>query len=129
MKHSETEGVQYGLYRSRSGAFLGVAKGLAQGFKFPVWLVRVAFIFIALLTHVVPTIIVYLILAAIMRKEPILDFSSSEEREFYNTYGDNRRPALHRMRDILSRLDKRVRRLEDAVTDPENDWERRFRNS
>jgi phage shock protein C len=108
---------------------LGVAKGLAHGFNLPVWLVRVGFIFIALLTQIVPTVIAYLLLAAIMRREPVLGFNSNEEREFYNTYGESRRPALERMRDILGRLDKRVRRLEDAVTDPENDWDRRFRNS
>lgn len=117
-----------GLYRSRNGWIFGVAKGLADGSGFPVWFVRVAFIFFALFTQVVPTVVVYIILAIVLRQEPVLEFDSEEEREFYNTYGNNRRPALDRMRSILEKLDKRVQRLENAVTDPEKDWDRRFRN-
>lgn len=117
-----------GLYRSRNGWIFGVARGLADASGFPVWFVRIAFIFFALFTQVVPTVIVYIVLAIVMRQEPVLEFNSEEEREFYNTYGNSRRPALERMRSILEKLDKRVQRLENAVTDPEKDWDRRFRN-
>ncbi len=118
-----------GLYRSRNGFIFGVAKGLSDCSGFPVWFVRIAFIFAAIFLQVVPMVIVYIVLAIIMRPEPVLEFNSEEEREFYNTYGNNRRPALDRMRGILQKLDKRVQRLEHAVTDPEKDWERRFRNT
>lgn len=129
MSRRQTDQVSYGLYRSRKGMIFGVAKGLAISCNLPVWLIRFAFIFFGLLTSVFPVVLVYVVLAVIMRPEPVLDFSSVEEKEFYNNYGGTRRPALERMRSILSRLDKRVQRLENAVTDPENDWERRFRNS
>ena len=121
--------VAYGLYRSRNGMIFGVAKGLGRSANLPVWLVRLAFILFAILTQVVPTVLVYLLLAIVMRPAPVIEFTTAEEREFYNTYGDARRPALERMRGILGRLEKRVQRLENAVTDPEKDWERRFRNS
>lgn len=126
-KYNET--VAYGLYRSRSGAIFGVAKGLAISCNLPVWLVRLAFIVFGLITQVAPTVVIYIILAIVMRPEPVIGFNTVEEKEFYNSYGGTRKPALERMRSILSRLDKRVQRLENAVTDPENDWERRFRNS
>ena len=118
-----------GLYRSRNGMIFGVAKGLSECSGFPVWFVRIAFIFAAIFLQVVPMIVVYVVLAIIMRPEPVIEFSSEEEREFYNTYGNDRRPALDRMRGILEKLDKRVQRLENAVTDPEKDWDRRFRNT
>ncbi len=118
-----------GLYRSRHGMIFGVAKGLSECSGFPLWFVRVAFIFAAIFLQVVPMVIVYIVLAIIMRPEPVLQFSSEEEREFYNTYGNARRPALDRMKSILEKLDKRVQRLENAVTDPEKDWDRRFRNT
>lgn len=129
MSRRNDEHVHYGLYRSRRGMIFGVAKGLALSSRLPVWLVRVGFIFFAILTQVIPTVIIYIVLAIVMRPEPVIGFESEEDREFYNNYGDTRRPALERMRSILSKLEKRVRRLENAVTDPENDWERRFRNS
>lgn len=121
--------VNYGLYRSRSGMICGVAKGLAMSSCLPVWVVRVGFIFFGLLTQVFPVLVVYIVLAVVMRPEPVVDFTTEEDREFYNTYGNERRSALHRMKDILGKLEKRVQRLETAVTDPEKDWERRFRNS
>ncbi len=68
------------------------------------------------------------ILAIVMRPEPVLAFRSEEEAEFYNTYGGSRLSALQRMQSIMKRLETRVQRLEDAVTDPEKDWDRRFRN-
>lgn len=107
----------------------GVAKGLAISCNLPIWLVRFLFVFIGILTHFLPALLVYAVLAVIMRPEPVIDFTSDEEREFYNTYGDSRGSAVGRIKSILGKLDKRVQRLENAVTDPEKDWERRFRNS
>ena len=127
--HSSTTTTTYGLYRSRSGMIFGVAKGLAISCNLPIWLVRFLFVFIGILTHFLPALLVYAVLAVIMRPEPVIDFTSDEEREFYNTYGDSRGSAVGRIKSILGKLDKRVQRLENAVTDPEKDWERRFRNS
>ena len=129
MSRRREECPYYGLYRSRRGMIFGVAKGLANSCNLPVWLIRLAFILFAILTQVIPTVVIYIVLAIVMRPEPVICFDSEEEREFYNSYGNTRRPALERMRSILSKLEKRVQRLENAVTDPENDWERRFRNS
>jgi phage shock protein C len=124
----QTRPAHSGLYRSRSGMIFGVAKGLAESAGFPIWFVRVAFIFVALLTSVIPTVLVYLLLAIFMRQEPVIEFNSDEDQAFYDTYGNSRKSALERMRGILEKLDKRVQRLENAVTDPERDWDRRFHN-
>ena len=103
MSHRNSQSsVNYGLYRSRSGMILGVAKGLAISANLPVWLVRLIFILFALLTHLIPTLLVYVLLAILLRPEPVVEFTTAEEREFYNTYGDARRPALERMRDRKS---------------------------
>jgi phage shock protein C len=124
--HNDRKG---GLYRSRNGLFFGVAKGLANQANLPVWVVRFSFIIAAILTQVLPVVVLYLVLAIVIRPEPMLNFSSVEEKEFYNTYGSTRKPAIDRMRSILERLEKRVQRLENAVTDSEKDWERRFYTS
>jgi phage shock protein C len=115
-----------GLYRSRKGVILGVAKGLALSANLPVWVVRVAFIFTGLITQVIPVVVLYIVLAVLLKPEPVLHFQTAEEKEFYNSYSTDRRSAIERMRSILVRLEKRVQRLENAVTDSEKDWDRRF---
>ncbi len=120
---------EYGLYRARNGMILGVCKGLSNATRIPLWLVRTLFVLFAIFTSGFPVVFIYLIMAIIMRPEPVVPFQSDEEVEFYNTHGDTRRSAIERMRAILSKLDRRVQRLENAVTDPEKDWERRFHNS
>ena len=129
MKTSDNQpNFQEGLFRSRSGIFLGVCKGLANWTNISVVWVRASFVILALLSNLFPVFLVYLILAIVMRPEPVLAFRSEEEAEFYNTYGGSRLSALQRMQSIMKRLETRVQRLEDAVTDPEKDWDRRFRN-
>lgn len=129
MKTSDNQSnFQEGLFRSRSGVFLGVCKGLANWTNIPVGWVRASFVILALLGSMFPVFIAYVILAIVMRPEPVIAFRSEEEAEFYNTHGGSRLSALQRMQSIMKRLETRVQRLEDAVTDPEKDWDRRFRN-
>lgn len=115
-----------GLYRSRSGKILGVCKGLAEYFDFPVFWLRAIALVLLFVSGIWPMIIVYFVAAVLMKPGPILPLETESEQEFYNSYASSRRMALHRLKRTYDNLDRRIRRIEDIVTDREYDWERRL---
>lgn len=116
-----------GLYRSRNGRFLGVCKGLADYFDFPLFWVRTATVLLILFTGLWPGLALYFIAALFMRLEPVVEPSSGAEREFYDSYTRSRPDAISRIRDKFERLERRIRRMEDKVTSKDWQWERRMR--
>ncbi len=115
-----------GPYRSRQGVLLGVCKGIADHLEFPVFWMRALFVVLMLLTAVWPMVIVYFVLALLMKPEPALPLQSEADMEFYNALAASRPMALNRLRAGLDKLDRRIRRLEDVVTARDYDWERRL---
>ncbi len=115
-----------GLYRSRSGVLLGVIKGLAQHLDFSVGWLRFFFIVGVIFTGVWPLVILYFAAAMLMRPEPAVPLESMEDEEFYRSYVSSRGMALHRLKQTYDSLERRIRRMEDIVTAPDYDWERRF---
>lgn len=61
------------LYRSKHGDILGVCKGIAQWKDFPVDMVRLAFILIAVFTAIFPCLIAYFVLAFFLPVNPYED--------------------------------------------------------
>ncbi|MGE4537183.1 MAG: envelope stress response membrane protein PspC [Desulfovibrio sp.] len=117
------------LYRSRSGMFLGVCKGLARFLDVPVFWMRVFIVILTFFTGVWPMVGAYLIAGFVIKPEPVLPPDSDEERAFYDDYVSSRTHALARVKRRFDRLDKRIRRLEDHVTSREFDFDRRLRRS
>lgn len=115
-----------GLYRSRSGKILGVCKGLAEYFDFPVFWMRVIALVLLVSSGIWPLVIVYFVAALLMKPEPVLPLETEGEQEFYNSYANSRRMALHRLKRTYDNLDRRIQRIESIVTAPEYDWERRL---
>lgn len=115
-----------GLYRSRSGWFLGVCQGIADWRDIGVGWIRLALIVIFVLTGFWPTLIGYVIIAFILKAEPVLPPATEDEREFYDAYANSRTQGLHRLKRTFDHLDRRMRRMEDVVTSREFDWERRM---
>jgi phage shock protein C len=118
-----------GLYRSRDGAILGVCKGLAAYFDFPVFWMRVIALVLLVLSGILPLAIVYFMAALLMKPEPVLPLETAGEQEFYHAYASSassRNIALQRLKRLYDNLDHRIRRIEDIVTAPEFDWERRL---
>jgi phage shock protein C len=115
-----------GLYRSRDGAILGVCKGLAEYLDFPVFWMRVIALALLVLSGIWPLVIVYFVAALLIKPEPILPLETEEEQAFYNSYAASRSMALQRLKHIYDDLDRRIHRIEDIVTAPEFDWERRL---
>ncbi len=115
-----------GLYRSRQGAFLGVCRGLGEYFDFSITWIRILFVLILVATGIWPILGVYLVAALIMKPEPVRPITDADEREFYDSYTASRESAAQRIRRRYTSLERRIRRLEDAVTSREFDWDRRM---
>lgn len=114
------------LYRSRSGAILGVCKGLAAFLDVPVYAMRLAVVVLTLFTGIWPMLAAYLIAGFVIKPEPVLVPASDEERDFYDDYVSSRKNALTRVKRRFEALERRVRRLEDHVTSREYDFDRRL---
>jgi len=117
---------QGGIYRARDGVFLGVCKGLAEYFDFSVFWVRIAFVLVFIFSGFWPVIGVYLVAAFFMKPKPIRPINDEGEREFYDSYVNSPQSAAQRLKRKFEELERRLRRMEDEVTNKEYDWERRF---
>lgn len=116
-----------GLYRARDGAVLGVCKGLADYFDFKVGRVRFITVLILILSGVWPIVAIYFIASLLMKPEPVRPLETEDEKEFYNSYLHSRHGVAGRIKRRYESLERRIRRLEDAVTAREFDWDRKFR--
>ncbi len=116
-----------GLYRARDGVILGVCKGLAENFDFKAGRVRLITILVLILSGVWPIVAVYFIASLLMKPEPVRPLETEDEREFYNSYLHSRQGVAGRIKRRYENLERRIRRLEDAVTTREFDWDRKFR--
>ena len=118
--------LQGGLYRSRNGAILGVCRGISEYFDFSLFWVRAIAVILLLFTGFWPTLILYFIAALLMKPEPVIPIHTDEEQEFYNSYVSSRKLATDRIKRRYANLERRLQRLEHAVTSPEFDWEQRL---
>ena len=118
---------QRGMYRSRGGVLLGVCQGIAAYFDMSVFWVRMIWIAACLLTALWPVAGVYVVMALLLKPEPVRPLASDEDKEFYDSYAHSPRNAAGRLRRKFENLDRRIRRMEDQVTGREFEWEHRFR--
>lgn len=122
-KYYEKQG---GIYRARDGVFLGVCKGIADYFDFSVFWVRIALVVVFIFSGFWPVIGIYLVAAFFMRPKPVKPIESEEEKQFYDSYVHSPRSGAQRLRKKFEELDRRIRRMEDEVTNREYEWERKF---
>lgn len=99
-------------YRSQNGIFLGICKGLAEWRDVPVFWVRFALIAFTILMFPIAAFL-YIVLAFIIPKEPKESWEPQD-------------PDYRSVSQTLDSLERRTRRVEDAVVDRETDWDRRF---
>ncbi len=118
-----------GLYRSRDGMILGVCKGIADYLDFSLFWTRMLAGLFFIFSVFLPVGGLYLLAALVMKPEPVVPFGSTGEREFYDAYVNSRGLALHRLKRTFDNLDRRIRRMEDVVTNREYDWEQRLHKS
>jgi phage shock protein C len=116
-----------GLYRSRSGAILGVCKGFAEAFDLSVFWTRAIALVLLFVTGFWPVAGLYFLAALLMKPEPALPLMDEEEQEFYDSYLHSRRGAVSSLKRRYGDLERRIQRMEDRVTSREFDWEARMR--
>ena len=118
-----------GPYRSRNGLFFGVCRGLADYFDFSAFWMRAICVAAFLLSGFFPVVIAYIMAALLMRLEPVLPLENDRDAEFYNSYSTSRPMALSRLKHTFDSLDRRIQRIESAVTARDYDWDERLRSS
>ena len=70
----------------------------------------------------------FFLAGVLMDLEPALPPENSQESDFYSRFQGSRAVALEELRIKMESLDKRLRRMEDKVTQPGFDWESRMRH-
>lgn len=119
----------FGLYRSRDGLVFGVCKGIADSRGFSVAITRILALAIFICSAIVPFVIGYIILAIVLKPEPIPRYDDWEGEEFEETLSYSRGEALRSLKNTFDRLDNRIRQMESRVTEKDFDWEQRLKSS
>ena len=118
-----------GLYRSRHGVIRGVCRGVAEYLDFSVFWTRAIAVALLVFTGFWPMLGIYLLAALVMKPEPPVPLETDDEAEFYHSFTNSRHMALQRLQRIYDKIDRRVQRMEDAVTAREYDWEQRLKRN
>ena len=95
----------------------------------PVGVIRVLTVLGAIFTGFWLVVGAYLILALVLKPEPVLPIESEADAEFYNSYAVSPDMAVQRLKRIYDGLDRRIQRMEGIVTARDYDWERRLDES
>jgi phage shock protein C len=106
-----------------------VCRGGADYFDLSVTWIRVGLLVIFLLSGFWPVIGIYLVAALLMKPEPAHAIDSEDEQVFYDSYTDSPRNAAQRLKKKFRDLDRRIRRMEDTVTNRDYEWEQKLRSS
>jgi phage shock protein C len=115
-----------GLYRSRNGLVLGVCRGIAEHFDFSVFWARAIVLILLFFSGLWPIMALYFIAALLMKPEPVIPIESDDQQEFYNSYIYSRKGAIDRLKRRYENLERRIQRMEHAVTTKEFDFDRRL---
>jgi phage shock protein C len=116
------------LYRDVENARLaGVCAGIADYFGFRRRGVRLVAV-LCLIFFSVPTALTYLALAIVLPKRPPRLYASPEEEVFWRGVATAPDDTLKRLNHVFADLDRRLAGMERAVTSPEFDLHRKFRD-
>lgn len=115
------------LYRSRDGMIFGVCRGIAENFDLSLFWVRIGFIIAFAITLFFPTGLIYLILALVLKLEPI-EFSPNRRKDviFDGPNDSSRKIGLRQFKSKFDSLENRIRRMESHVTNKAYDWDKRL---
>lgn len=115
------------LYRSRDGMIFGVCRGIADTFDLSLFWIRLGFAIAFALTLFFPTGLIYLILALVLKLEPI-EVSPNSRRDviFDGPNDSSRKVGLRQFKAKFDSLENRIRRMESHVTNKAYDWDKRL---
>jgi len=115
-----------GLYRSRDGIILGVCRGVADYFNFPVFWIRAIVVAVFIFTGLWPIVGLYILAALLMKSEPGVPGQRRSKENSNCRYTRSRRDTAERFKRKWRHLEKRIRSMEDKVTSRKFDWNSRF---
>lgn len=107
------------IYRSSTNkVFAGVCGGIGEHFDFNPTGVRLLFILFTFMTQLLGGVIVYIILALMMKPAPVERFRNLEEEDFWNTYHASKDTGLAKIEQRVDALNRRLQNMESVVTQP-----------
>ncbi len=124
--NSNFTGLRQDLFRSRSGVIMGVCRGIANRFDLSVHLVRAVAVFLLFVSGFWPVVGLYFLAAFLIKPEPVTPIHSEAEGDFYENYVTSRKAAIRSIHGRFKTLERKILRLEDAVTSREFDWDEKF---
>jgi len=117
------------LYRdTERGKVAGVCAGLANYFDIRVKFVRLAVILGMVFGFFVPILIVYVLMALLLKPMPTQLFASEKEEQFWRTVSVSPNLSVSDLRKRFRGLDRRLSDIENRVTSDEFDLRRKFRD-
>jgi len=117
------------LYRdTRHGRIAGVCAGLALYFDIKVRYVRLAVILLTIWSGFVPAILIYIILAMVLRPVPDQLFKSETEERFWRTVSVAPNLSVGELKTRFRALDRRLAEMEARVTSDEFSLRQKFRD-
>ena len=117
------------LYRdTERGKVAGVCAGLANYFDIRVKFVRLAVILGMVFGFFVPILIVYVLMALLLKPMPTQLFASEKEEQFWRTVSVSPNLSVSELRKRFRGLDRRLSDIENRVTTDEFDLRRKFRD-
>ena len=109
------------------GILAGVCAGIADYIGVEPIVVRLVAV-LGLVFFFPPTIVVYVILALVLRPKPPTLYASADEEAFWRGVGTAPADTLHSLKRKFADLEARLGQMEGQVTSGDFDLHRRFRD-
>jgi phage shock protein C len=128
MVWTDNSSTRYRLWRDRDrGIIAGVCAGIADYIGVEPIVVRLAAV-LGLVFFFPPTIVVYVILAVVLRPKPRALYASPDEEAFWRGVGIAPADTLHSLKRKFADLEARLGRMESQVASGDFELHRRFRD-
>jgi phage shock protein C len=119
-----------GLYRSRNNRRIcGVCGGVAEYFDASPFWIRFGVLALMFITGIWPVLLTYFLMALILKPSPVYPIQDEDDRDFYESFMRSPANAADRLKRQFENLDRRIRRMEDAVTNRTFEWDKRFNHT
>ena len=128
MVWTNSNGARHRLWRDRDrGIIAGVCAGIADYLGIEPIVLRLVAV-LCLIFFFPPTIVVYLILAIVLRPKPPALYASADEEAFWRGVGTAPADTLHSVKRKFADLEARLGYMESQVTSGDFELHRKFRD-
>jgi phage shock protein C len=128
MVWTDNSSTRYRMWRDRDrGIIAGVCAGIADYIGVEPIVVRLAAV-LGLVFFFPPTIVVYVILAVVLRPKPRALYASPDEEAFWRGVGIAPADTLHSLKRKFADLEARLAQMESQVASGDFELHRQFRD-